>query len=174
MLVKCLQIHVVHRRLTLLTGDLCHRRSIRCRSSNEDAVRCQNCYDFNVACTYDRPSKRRKHPHAPAVPAQSSPLTGSSNPSSHRAANPLPLHPSTPPLVQRSLSVAASQSQNYFSTSSKSWEIPGETRDATSALILQEYGQGDGVTTAWKAFALCCRPTIDEMMKIYLDIIYPL
>jgi hypothetical protein len=30
------------------------------------------------------------------------------------------------------------------------------------------------MTTAWKAFALCCRPAIDEMMKIYLDIIYPL
>lgn len=39
--------------------DLCHRRSIRCRPSIEDPeAKCQNCQDFAVECTYNRPSRR--------------------------------------------------------------------------------------------------------------------
>ena len=42
--------------------DLCHRRSIRCRPSNENPQQqCQNCFDFGVLCTYNRPSRRRRH-----------------------------------------------------------------------------------------------------------------
>ena len=42
--------------------DLCHRRSIRCRPSIENAqVQCQNCFDFGIACTYHRPSRRRRN-----------------------------------------------------------------------------------------------------------------
>jgi hypothetical protein len=40
--------------------DYCHHRSIRCRASADgDGSRCQNCVDFEQACTYDRPAKRR-------------------------------------------------------------------------------------------------------------------
>ena len=39
--------------------DYCHKRSIRCRPSIEDRNFCQNCIDFAVACTYDRPAKKR-------------------------------------------------------------------------------------------------------------------
>jgi len=39
--------------------DFCHRRSIRCKPSSEDASRCQNCLDFAVPCTYHRPAKKR-------------------------------------------------------------------------------------------------------------------
>lgn len=39
--------------------DFCHRRSIRCRISQEDGSRCQNCVDFEQGCTFDRPSRRR-------------------------------------------------------------------------------------------------------------------
>lgn len=38
--------------------DYCHRRSIRCQPS-QDRHRCQNCVDFDQACTYDRPAKKR-------------------------------------------------------------------------------------------------------------------
>jgi hypothetical protein len=52
--------------------DLCHRRSIRCRPSIENAqVQCQNCFDFGIACTYHRPSRRRRNPsvsHGQATP----------------------------------------------------------------------------------------------------------
>ena len=39
--------------------DFCHKRSIRCKPSQEDATRCQNCLDFSVSCTYNRPAKKR-------------------------------------------------------------------------------------------------------------------
>lgn len=39
--------------------DFCHRRSIRCRPSQDDGNRCQNCSDFGVDCTFVRPMKRR-------------------------------------------------------------------------------------------------------------------
>lgn len=39
--------------------DFCHKRSIRCKPSSEDASRCQNCLDFGVSCTYNRPAKKR-------------------------------------------------------------------------------------------------------------------
>jgi hypothetical protein len=38
--------------------DFCHRRSIRCESSQE-AQRCQNCVDFDVDCTFLRPANKR-------------------------------------------------------------------------------------------------------------------
>ncbi|KAF1365051.1 hypothetical protein EJ07DRAFT_97231 [Lizonia empirigonia] len=38
--------------------DFCHKRSIKCHPSNTHPARCQNCSDFDVPCTYDRPVKR--------------------------------------------------------------------------------------------------------------------
>lgn len=49
--------------------DFCHRRSIRCKPS-ETPGRCQNCCDFDVACTYDRPAKKRGVKAANPAPAK--------------------------------------------------------------------------------------------------------
>ncbi|KAH7314128.1 hypothetical protein BKA65DRAFT_483766 [Rhexocercosporidium sp. MPI-PUGE-AT-0058] len=45
------------RRISRACG-FCHKRSIRCSPSHEDP-RCKNCVDFAVACTYNRPNKKR-------------------------------------------------------------------------------------------------------------------
>jgi hypothetical protein len=42
--------------------DFCHNRSIGCRKS-PGASRCNNCNDFDVACSYDRPAKKRGNPN---------------------------------------------------------------------------------------------------------------
>lgn len=50
--------------------DFCHNRSIGCRKS-PGAIRCTNCNDFDVACSYDRPAKKRGNQnrrHAPRAP----------------------------------------------------------------------------------------------------------
>ncbi|KFY39550.1 hypothetical protein V495_05891 [Pseudogymnoascus sp. VKM F-4514 (FW-929)] len=41
--------------------DFCHRRSTRCKQSQEsqDDSRCQNCLDFDIACTFERPARKR-------------------------------------------------------------------------------------------------------------------
>ncbi|KAH7346556.1 hypothetical protein BKA65DRAFT_279312 [Rhexocercosporidium sp. MPI-PUGE-AT-0058] len=46
-------------RRTTRACDFCNRRSIRCKGSEENVSRCQNCVDFDVPCTYDRPTKKR-------------------------------------------------------------------------------------------------------------------
>jgi hypothetical protein len=40
--------------------DFCHRRSIRCRPGQDDGNQCQNCSDFGLDCTFNRPLKRRR------------------------------------------------------------------------------------------------------------------
>lgn len=39
--------------------DYCHKRSIKCQPSEENEKTCQNCVDFAVPCTYERPAKKR-------------------------------------------------------------------------------------------------------------------
>jgi hypothetical protein len=39
--------------------DYCHKRSIRCQPDEGGQAACQNCVDFRVPCTYDRPAKKR-------------------------------------------------------------------------------------------------------------------
>lgn len=38
--------------------DFCHKRSTRCKQSQDDS-RCQNCLDFDIACTFERPARKR-------------------------------------------------------------------------------------------------------------------
>ncbi|KAL2075200.1 hypothetical protein VTL71DRAFT_142 [Oculimacula yallundae] len=46
-------------RRTTRACDFCNRRSIRCKPSKDNISWCQNCVDFDIPCTYDRPAKRR-------------------------------------------------------------------------------------------------------------------
>ena len=38
--------------------DFCYRRSTRCKQSQDDS-RCQNCLDFDIVCTFERPARKR-------------------------------------------------------------------------------------------------------------------
>jgi hypothetical protein len=50
-------------------GDFCHKRSIRCKPSSKPES-CENCVDFGLSCTYNRPIKRgRGHQKPPDEPA---------------------------------------------------------------------------------------------------------
>ena len=51
--------------------DFCHKRSIKCSPSPEDAAKCQNCIDFGLTCSYDRPVKQRGVKHKAKNPSQS-------------------------------------------------------------------------------------------------------
>jgi hypothetical protein len=59
--------------------DACSRRSVKCKTSTEDATRCQNCVDFNEPCTLDRPLRKRGKPST-AARLQSLPISDSSPP----------------------------------------------------------------------------------------------
>lgn len=149
--------------LTKLLGDLCHRRSIRCRPSNEDGERCQNCYDFDVACTYDRPSKRRKHPQAPAAPQQQ-PLTPASTSSSARA----PQAPLFDGSDVSALVDAATGRMDSFVDKRQAGKARERTANAYSC------ASSDEVEPSWEAFALASERAIMELFDIYMEIVYPL
>lgn len=64
--------------------DACSRRSVRCKPSTEDLTRCQNCVDFNEACTLDRPMRKRGKPAPSQLPllpptSESSPTIDTGN-----------------------------------------------------------------------------------------------
>lgn len=61
--------------------DFCHRRSIRCRTSDQNKASCQNCVDFGLPCLYDRPAKKRggKKKSASIGNGPPDPLSGLSN-----------------------------------------------------------------------------------------------
>ncbi|KAI5203594.1 hypothetical protein E4T39_04094 [Aureobasidium subglaciale] len=135
--------------------DLCHRRSIRCRPSNEDGDRCQNCYDFDVACTYERPSKRKKHPQAPAAPPQQ-PSSRSSQTRSTLASD----NPSAPSIHSASTS-----------TRNDSMAKANEFAPVPATLVNHDPGE---IELSWKAFALSSETTIMDLFDVYMEIVYPL
>ncbi|CEL09280.1 hypothetical protein ASPCAL12418 [Aspergillus calidoustus] len=128
--------------------DFCNRRSIKCNKSSGPLAPCQNCSDFGVPCTYDRPTRRRgarKHEHASPVPA-GGPLTGSSESGSE---------------VFGKLPVPVSRnSSNGVTNSSRAASIPALPDSA-------------GVNP-WKAFAAASQGTILDLAQVYLEIVYPI
>ncbi|KAG9665113.1 hypothetical protein KCU95_g18677, partial [Aureobasidium melanogenum] len=138
--------------------DLCHRRSIRCRPSNEDADRCQNCYDFDVACTYERPSKRKKHPQAPAAPAQPSQPSARSSQSRNTLASDL-----------HSAPTATSTSNSTRNDS------VGKANDfAAIAPALTSRQDPTELDLPWKVFALSSESIILDLFDVYMEVVYPL
>ncbi|KAF2860017.1 hypothetical protein K470DRAFT_218099 [Piedraia hortae CBS 480.64] len=131
--------------------DLCHRRSIRCRPSAENPQRaCQNCYDFNVECTYNRPSRRRRNQAAQ----------------------------SGPPNVLPGQTLASPRSENARGESSRSTPH-GTTRreqpDYTGAYGAVREGAHDELQgLAWRSFAAARLNVIDQYMEVYMDAIHPL
>ncbi|KAI4719898.1 hypothetical protein E4T48_03914 [Aureobasidium sp. EXF-10727] len=138
--------------------DLCHRRSIRCRPSNEDQDRCQNCYDFDVACTYERPSKRKKHPQAPAAPAQ--PAQPSARSSTSRNA-----------LSSDLVSAATTAPSTTNSTRNDS---VGKANEFALVPALASNGDTTELDLPWKVFALSSEPIIFDLFDVYMEIVYPL
>ena len=135
--------------------DLCHRRSIRCRPSAENSQQqCQNCYDFAVDCTYNRPSRRRRNPSL----AQSTP-------------------PNILPLQQGNqvLSPASDDDKDNVRSSIAATNSAGGAADYTGAYnSIREGCQEDVLEVAWRSFALASLATIDEHLSVYMDYVYPI
>ncbi|KAJ5742192.1 hypothetical protein N7533_011601 [Penicillium manginii] len=142
--------------------DFCNRRGIKCRQNEDPLGRCQNCVDFDVLCTFDRPAKRRgvkagsqvsgrdiQHERvtddhgipAPAATASGERASGSSIPrSSHRP----------------------SISGDPWSTFDHGWSTAeSDDRDVT-------------LHNSWKAFAIACDRQIKSLVQVYLETVYPI
>nr|POE85127.1 putative transcriptional regulatory protein c16g5.16 [Quercus suber] len=147
--------------------DVCHRRSIRCRPSAEDPrTKCQNCYDFGVDCTYNRPSRRRRNPserHAspgnPPPSAQQQSLRTREPPLQTRSSAPL-ARPDDAPSAHPELS-------HYTVTSQGSLDLTG------AYTLVRERRTQVSFDVSWRAYILASAAAIHEYLQIYMEVIYP-
>ncbi|KAL4810618.1 hypothetical protein BDV18DRAFT_155231 [Aspergillus unguis] len=137
--------------------DFCNRRSIKCSKNNGPENPCQNCADFDVPCTYDRPARRR----------------GARRNASPSSSQPVQL---TPPAQMtkrdedrsRAVSGSVSSTVNQSRTSNASWD------GLNGTLATAVAGPNDGSLNPWKAFATACQDTIRDLAQVYFEIVYPI
>lgn len=136
--------------------DLCHRRSIRCRPSAEEAHKCQNCYDFAIDCTYNRPSRRRRNPSA----AQGAP--GNLLPVRHTTA----ISPISPTVKSEGGGGGGGVYPDGASMSA------GTLTGAYE--VVREGRPDDLLSVAWHCFAANSQAMIYRYLEIYMEVVYPL
>ncbi|KAK0264163.1 hypothetical protein B0A54_12693 [Friedmanniomyces endolithicus] len=167
--------------------DLCHRRSIRCRPSTENAQQqCQNCYDFGVACTYNRPSRRRRNPsqaHAspPNVLAQRPGPTVLSTTSTtdniiRQDSNPSSSSNGTGTITSTDTNSLMHGANTRHDTNSSHGKGPADgPPDVMGAFAaIREGGRDDLHDLAWRSFALASLGTIEQYIEVYIEIVYPI
>ncbi|OJJ94860.1 hypothetical protein ASPACDRAFT_82332 [Aspergillus aculeatus ATCC 16872] len=142
--------------------DFCNRRSIKCRQSEDPLGRCQNCVDFDVPCTFDRPSNRRgvkagtrasgRDPQFVRTSVNHTNLTAAATASGRKASG-----SSTSRSPHR-----ASISADPWSTFNHGWSAA--EGDDDSGLL----------HNSWKAFAIACDRQIRNLVQIYSEIVYPI
>jgi hypothetical protein len=168
-LVLSLSIHLAMATLIgQIQGDFCHRRSIKCRPDPSNSKSCQNCEDFDISCTYNRPLKRGRAAPRHTSPIDSEPLGDSTDKQQqerhyhHLDSRPTHLAPSnqcanatttvTSAEKSRERSLLGGYSGDY-SLSTKQEELP---------------------KPAWTAFAAASTSTIEYLIDVYLRVVYPM
>ncbi|KAK8183932.1 hypothetical protein BC567DRAFT_278541 [Phyllosticta citribraziliensis] len=157
--------------------DFCHKRSIRCKPSEIDGQRCQNCVDFDITCTYTRPWRRARGPATGASGSNASP-----EPNGNRQGSVQYSHDT------RSRQASQCDRQKSSDTSLTSRVRPSEPRQAirpenvhTNRITRSKpedrqctaYGT-DPLGEAWKGFALASHSTLVAFAELYFDAIYPI
>ncbi|KAH8174739.1 fungal specific transcription factor domain-containing protein [Sarocladium implicatum] len=127
--------------------DYCHGRRIKCRISEADPARCQNCVDFDLTCESSRPLKRGKRSQSPPVGRLRRDRPSQEGPSYVVLPNALPLLGSGP-----ASSREAPPAQ------------PGEKAE-TRARPLE---------TAWQGFAHTSIPLVQDLLSVYFETVYPI
>ncbi|KAJ6095866.1 hypothetical protein N7486_006612 [Penicillium sp. IBT 16267x] len=147
--------------------DFCNRRSIKCGSSEDPLGRCQNCVDFDVPCTFDRPAKRRGVKAGTRVNARDTPIA------SPAVDQPVPMSRGNPPEG----TAGSSASRNSFHADSVS--RPSMLGDAWSSFntgwsTAEGYDDDGALRNSWKAFAISCDQQIRNLVQVYFEIVYPI
>ncbi|KAL4877375.1 fungal-specific transcription factor domain-containing protein [Aspergillus karnatakaensis] len=135
--------------------DFCNRRSIKCNKNNGELAPCQNCADFDVPCTYDRP-QRRRGARKNASPAAAQAVLPT---------QPLPAQDE----AGRALSGSVASTVGQSRTSNASWVGLNGAQPAILAAP-----NDANMLTPWKAFAAACQGTIRDLAHVYFEIVYPI
>ncbi|KAJ6102459.1 hypothetical protein N7486_004886 [Penicillium sp. IBT 16267x] len=142
--------------------DFCNRRSIKCSQSEDPLGRCQNCVDFDVPCTFDRPAKRRG--------VKAGTRASGRDPQFVRAS----VNHTTPTAAETASGGRASVSST--SRSPYPTSISGDPRSTFNhGWSAAEGDDDDGVLhDSWKAFAIACDRQIRNLAQVYFEIVYPI
>ncbi|KAJ5133872.1 hypothetical protein N7448_001108 [Penicillium atrosanguineum] len=144
--------------------DFCNRRSIKCRPSEDALGRCQNCVDFDVACTFDRPAKRRGVKAGTRAAARDVPI-----------AKPVIDSPTSQNPVEREPGSAASRSSMHPESGSRSSLMEDPWVSFNQGWSTAEGYDDDGaLRNSWKAFAISCDRQIRNLVQVYFEIVYPI
>ncbi|KAL4940558.1 hypothetical protein BDV06DRAFT_18722 [Aspergillus oleicola] len=140
--------------------DFCNRRSIKCNKNNGPLAPCQNCVDFDVPCTYDRPARRRG-------------ARRNASPTASQTTQPTP--PAAAQQLLRDEDIARGPPGSVLNTIIKSRASNASWESLNGAPPVAVAGPGDGsLITPWKAFAAACQDTIRDLAQVYLEIVYPI
>ncbi|KAJ5645174.1 hypothetical protein N7507_011185 [Penicillium longicatenatum] len=141
--------------------DFCHRRSIKCSQIGDSLGRCQNCVDFDVPCTFDRPAKRRgvKAGTRPSVrdPQFVRSSVNHAIPTTETAGG----GRASGSLTSRSPS-RTSICGDPWSTFNHGWSTAEGDNDDRA------------LHNSWKAFAIACERQIRNLAQAYFEIVYPM
>ncbi|KAJ5168624.1 uncharacterized protein N7482_004218 [Penicillium canariense] len=139
---------------------------IKCSKSDDVLGRCQNCADFDVPCTFDRPAKRRGVKAGTKVHARDT-LT-SRSPAGQ-------VQTSQVPQPERASGSSASRSSMYPDTPSR----PSLTADHWTSFntgwsTTEGYDDDGALRNSWKAFAISSDQQIRNLVQVYFEIVYPI
>ncbi|EHA25620.1 hypothetical protein ASPNIDRAFT_121020, partial [Aspergillus niger ATCC 1015] len=133
--------------------DRCHRRSIKCTKTRGPLEPCQNCVDFDIPCTYERPSRKRGGRRG----AREGEQEAACRPGGEVAAT----TPSRPAHSEDDLQVGV---YSHLSTAvdNSSWATTDQHCNSHSPL------------TPWKALAIACHSVVLDLAQVYFEIVYPI
>lgn len=135
--------------------DYCHRRRIKCRVSQADPHRCQNCVDFSLECESSRPLKRGKA----AAANRPGCLAHVANPAST---------PQTTP---------ATQPARYGMVPVMAPRQPLPQHPPSSGAVMQFNGgerKSEDLSPAWRAFACASVSLVKQLLGVYFETVYPM
>ncbi|OOQ82252.1 C6 transcription factor [Penicillium brasilianum] len=146
--------------------DFCNRRSIKCVKGEDPLGRCQNCADFDVPCTYDRPAKRRGVRAGAKVNVRETPVLGVSGDSPPIGRIPAP---------HRASGSSAARNSVYQETASRP-SLTGDpwTSFNTGWSTTEGYDDDGALHNSWKAFAIASDQQIRNLVQVYFEIVYPI
>ncbi|CAK7208958.1 hypothetical protein SBRCBS47491_000274 [Sporothrix bragantina] len=182
--------------------DFCHKRRIKCQDNPGDARgRCRNCAEFDINCTYARPSRRGRgspQPSRPSSAASAGPSSagGSAAPGSAGSAGPglgltdgasVPHHPHLPPppppLQQQQSQQQPLQPPPPRSSAQNVVSPPPPRVTMSERTASTSYDTDDGahigignerLSSTWQAFAHTSTPTIKRLAGVYHETVFPI
>ena len=144
-----------------LAGDYCHKRRIKCRPSDREPDRCQNCVDFDLACVYERPLRRGR-----TLAGQSVSRLGLS-----RSSQVWPGHHQQPSTADHS---SLPSTNNDVPRPTPAAIPPVQSRRGSFGGVWNGADNTLSLGRGWKSFARASTPLLAPVLSVYFETVYPM